>query len=74
MEAGMLLHSRRDFFVRLGAGWLGASLMERAVARYGEYVAGQLGTYGGAHGTPAEVLAEALKENVASAYRALERN
>lgn len=42
--------------------------------RYGEYVAGQLGTYGGAHGTPAEVLAEALKENVASAYRALERN
>lgn len=41
---------------------------------YGEYVSGQLVKYGGGEGTPAEALAESLKENVASACRALERN
>ncbi len=49
------------------------AVMKSLGGGYGEYVAGQLARYNGAEGTPAEILAERLKEQVATVWRVLEK-
>jgi len=74
----MHVHSRRGFLAQtLGAGSFGATVMEQAVLRAGQARAQSttLVRYSSEFPRkgPAEALAEAVQENVASTYRALEK-